>query len=271
MSAYGKNRLHFSQARCSSCSLLISQPQASAPEMTAYYESTYYQDVWPDPEFIWTHNTTAYQRYELPLMEQLWKEFAPPAGGRVAEVGCGYGVMLGLLQERGFQAEGCELSQKAVDFCLTQRLNVKRGQWPGIPLERGVFDAAISFQVIEHVANPFLFVSELTDLVRPGGAVVVVTEDAYNAQFYWERGGARLTGRIPPFRSSSDHTFVFSAENLRSVMSQAGCEKVSTRSFTYYPIKESAHWRAYKSIFRLLDKGMGRGEFLMSVGKKCKR
>ena len=270
MTSSAKKYLHFSQARCARCALLISQPQASNAEMAEYYGSIYYQDIWNEPEMVWQLNSRAYEQYEWPIMQNLWAEFAPPPGGRIAEVGCGYGVMLGFLRRRGFQTQGCELSQKAVDFCRAKGLDVVLGQSPGIQLERGRFDAAMSLQVIEHVANPLLLVSEMMELVRPGGAIVIVTEDAFNAQHYWNRARAIMTGNIPPFRSSTDHTFVFNSDNLTRLMSTAGCRHVIARSFTYQPAKERPHWRAYKGAMRLIDRITRHGEFLMAVGMKNK-
>lgn len=249
MTAWAATALHFAQARCASCGLLISQPQASEVEMESYYRRAYYEHQWPDAEAVWRDNTVSYRRHELPLMRRLWADWPPPDGGTVAEIGCGYGVFVSLLQEAGYRARGCDLSPKAVAYCRSRGLDVVEGKVPGIPLPRGAFDAAVSMHVIEHLPDPRGFVKEMMDLVR--------------------RARAFLRGRVPPFRSSTDHTFVFQAAHLRAMLREAGCDAVRTRSFAYRPGPESPHWRIYKGCFRALDQLLGHGEFLMAVGRRA--
>jgi 2-polyprenyl-3-methyl-5-hydroxy-6-metoxy-1,4-benzoquinol methylase len=201
-------------------------------------------------------------------MERLWADWPPPPGGSVAEIGCGYGVLLRLLCTAGYQACGCEVSGKAVEFCRAQGLDVVQGRVPGIPLPHGVFDVAIAMHVIEHVADPRGFVRELVELVRPGGALVLVTEDAWISQYAWDRFRARVRGRIPRFRSSTDHTFVFQAGHLETLLLEGGCDTVRMQAFSYVPSGESPHWRFYKGIFRTVDRILGHGEYLMAVGRR---
>jgi SAM-dependent methyltransferase len=269
MEAWAAPALHFAQARCGRCGLLVSQPQASEADMAAYYGRAYYEQQWPDPEAVWAENAGLYRRYELPLMTRLWADWPPPSGGSVAEIGCGYGVLMSLLGEAGYRARGCDLSPRAVVYCRSRGLDVVEGRTPGVPLPKGVFDAAMSMHVIEHLPDPRGFVKELVGLVRPGGVIVLVTEDAWISQYAWDRMRARLAGRIAPFRSSTDHTFVFRAGHLRTMLIEAGCDDVRARSFACRPSGERTHWRLYKGLFRTLDRLLGHGEFLMAVARRA--
>jgi len=78
MDAWAPPALHFAQARCAGCGLLISQPQASEGEMDGYYGRSYFEDQWPDAESIWRQNRKAYTRYELPLMRGRIGRRRPP-------------------------------------------------------------------------------------------------------------------------------------------------------------------------------------------------
>jgi SAM-dependent methyltransferase len=153
-----------------------------------------------------------------------------------------------------------------IRFCRERGLDVLEGGLPDAPFT-GPFDVTIAQHVIEHVPDPRPFVGALVRLTRPGGVVVIVTEDAWNTQYAWERARARLRGHIPMFRSSFDHTFVFSATHLDRLMRAAGCDDVRTCSFSYVPPREAWHWRAYKGTFRTLDRALGHGEFLMAAGR----
>jgi 2-polyprenyl-3-methyl-5-hydroxy-6-metoxy-1,4-benzoquinol methylase len=122
--------------------------------------------------------------------------------------------------------------------------------------------------VIEHVPDPGAFVKEMVELVRPGGVIVIVTEDAWTSQYMWDRFRAQIRGQIPPFRSSTDHTFVFRASHLRVLLRKAGCDNVRTKVFCYTPDGESFHWKLYKGLFRALDRIIGYGEYVMAVGRR---
>lgn len=260
------DHLHHAQARCRGCGLLISQPQATREDMERYYRDTYYRMHWPDPDTLTRDNALCYQRHELPVLKALWRDWPPPRGGRVIEVGCGYGAMLPLLERDGFEAMGCDPSADAVAFCRSRHLDVVQGACPGAPLP-GPFDVTLCQHVIEHVPEPRAFVESLAALTRAGGIVAVVTEDAWNSQWAWDRVRARVRRRPPPFHTSRDHTYVFRASHLTRLLTEAGCDAVRTWSFSYRPARESAHWRLYKGTFRMLDRALGHGDFLMAVGR----
>jgi 2-polyprenyl-3-methyl-5-hydroxy-6-metoxy-1,4-benzoquinol methylase len=246
--------------------LLISQPQAEPAEMTEYYTQTYYQTIWPDADAVAAEHAVAYRLHEYPLMRALWRETPPRPGASVFEVGCGYGGMLRLLRDEGFDVRGCDPSPVAVAHCRNAGLDVIGGGAPGIPAT-GPFDIMLCQHVIEHLPDPRAFVRELASMTSPGGWVVIVTEDAYNAQWAWARARARLRGRTPPFHTSSDHTFVFSAHHLERLLREAGCDVVRTRAFSYKSRGESLHWRLYKDVFRAIDQVTGHGDYLIAVGR----
>jgi SAM-dependent methyltransferase len=248
---------------------MISQPQASADEIDRYYREQYYRQQWPEGDAVVAENTPTYQRYELPLMKRLWADWPPRPGGRAVEIGCGYGAMLPLLAAEGFRVAGCDPSADAVRYCRSRGLDVVEGGLPGAPLT-APFDLTLTQHVIEHVADPPAFVSALVGLTAPGGLVVIVTEDAWNAQYAWQRAQARLRGRRPEFRSSFDHTFVFGATHLERLLRAAGCDDVRTCTFSHVP-NESWHWRLYKGSLRAIDRLIGHGDFVMAAGRVAAR
>ena len=268
-SRLGRQQLHFAQVRCSGCGLLIAQPQASADEMDRYYRQHYYQERWSDEDGLWQENMLAHERYTLPTLRRL-SGGAMDRPRRVLEIGCGYGSMLSALAAAGHRTTGMEPSQKAAAFCRRNGLAIVIGRFPDVPFSAGSFDVVLARHVIEHLSDPREFVNGLVQLVEPGGFVVIETENAWIAQYAWDRLRHQLRGCIPPFRSSSDHTFVFGPAHLERLMSEAGCTLVRTGSFTEKPDHESLHWRLYKGLCRSIDWLTGGGEFLMAVGQRAK-
>ena len=262
------DQLHFAQVRCVGCRLVISQPQASQDEMHEYYQHRYYEQHWPDAPALWTLNTSRHATVTLPALRQLWSGWICPRG-RVLEVGCGYGAMLHGLLADGFDPTGVDPSLRAVSFCRSRGLRVTVGAAPDLPFREKSFDLVIARHVIEHVAMPPAFVSALARLLRPGGVIVLETENIWTSQYAWDRVRAFVTARIPPFRSSTDHTFVFAASHLeRLLLQDGGCAEVRTQVFNEVPEHESLHWRLYKGTFRQIDRLTGLGEYLLAAGRK---
>ena len=112
--------------------------------------------------------------------------------------------------------------------------------------------------------------SEPKDDSRQHGKQCRETENARIAQYAWDRLRYQVRGRIPPFRSSTDHTFVFRPAHLERLMREAGCTFVRTVSFADRPDHESVHWRLYKGLLRSIDRLTGGGEFVMAVGQRAK-
>jgi SAM-dependent methyltransferase len=254
--------LHSEQVRCRGCGLLISQPQASEAEIEHFYSHTFYEQIWPDADA--TNNAHQYRADEFPLMQRLWADWPPPTDASVVEVGCGNGEMLGLLRDAGFRVRGCDPGVRAVERCRALGFDVVKGNTPGLPFPPSSVDVAVTLQVVEHVTDP----REVVGLVRPGGVVVVATEDAWTSQAAWERQWSRLRMRIPEFRTATDHTYVYQARHLRSLLEEQGCD-VRTRSYTRAHGYENLHWRVYKTLFRCIDRALGHGDYLMAVGRRA--
>jgi len=269
MNRWSRDCLHFTQAQCKDCRLLVSQPQASDEEIAKYYRCTYYEQKWPDPEVVWKTNQRLYYRYELALMRKLWSEWPPPDSAETVEIGCGYGVMLEILQNLGYRTQGLDPSARAVAHCNSRRLRAIVGESPGFPWPPCSVDLALALQVIEHMRDPLGFLGELVSLVRPGGVIVITTEDALASQYFAGRIGARLLGRVPRFQTSTDHTFVFRAEHLKKLLLKAGCDEVHTQGYSHVPDHESLHWKAYKGFFRGVDRVLRNGEYLIAVGHRA--
>lgn len=268
MDAWREDQLHFAQVRCAQCLLLISQPQSDDHERDRYYGHIYFEVNWPEPDSLAALKRESHLHMELPLLDGLIPELRNGDGRSAVEIGCGYGIMLEELRSRGYWAVGCDLSQSALLYCRSKGLTVLRGKYPDLPFIRGSFDFVLSMHVVEHVAEPYVFAEALVSLLKPGGWAVIVTEDSWNTQHAFERAVDQMRRRIPSFRSSTDHTFLFNAKHLTQMLERAGCDMIRGEAFAGIPKFESLHWRLYKGAFRQFDRLLGRGEFLMVAGRR---
>jgi len=112
------------------------------------------------------------------------------AGRRVLDIACGEGYGANLLARRAERVVGMDLSRKAV-WHAAQRyrrpnLRFKIGDGQRIPAEDRAFDLVVSFETIEHLPQPEIFLSEVKRVLAPGGILVISSPDR---AIYTERIG----------------------------------------------------------------------------------
>jgi ubiquinone/menaquinone biosynthesis C-methylase UbiE len=118
------------------------------------------------------------------------------AGGRdVLDVGCntGYGTMRFMPVSR--RVVGVDVSPRAIeaarDRAVDGRPEFVLGGGFDLPFPDGCFDLVTSFQVLEHVPDPLVFLRELARVTRPGGQIVLATPNAatrlYPGMAPWNR------------------------------------------------------------------------------------
>ena len=99
---------------------------------------------------------------------------APP--GRILEVGCGTGTVLAHLIEHGYQADGVEmhyqLARQAAGNCPRSILHCMDFLRDDTAVFDGRYHAVGLFDVLEHVAEPTLFLRRCAEVTDTGGLVV---------------------------------------------------------------------------------------------------
>lgn len=111
-------------------------------------------------------------RKEL-VLSQLKRYLSLP-GKRVLDLGCGSGTLLEALQSLEAEAVGIDTSLKAVKFCKTLGLNVRKGSATNIPFKEGSFDIICMIDVLEHIKEQDLAISEAKRVVKKQGFIFIV-------------------------------------------------------------------------------------------------
>lgn len=82
---------------------------------------------------------------------------------KVLDYGCGKGVLVKFLRERGYDASGWDRYAEG---------------WTDNSVLKGTYDCVVSQDVIEHVDSPHALLKELHGMTKPGGIVSIGTPDA---------------------------------------------------------------------------------------------
>lgn len=161
---------------CHNCGLL-------ATDTTGVNLADYY------PEGYRAHNTKEYVRKGIIDRIHDWylatsEQFMEPdiveivesnlATGRVLDVGCGDGSLLGELQSRKYDVSGCDVSENAVSAVRDRfKFDVRRGELHELGYEPDSFDAIVFNHSFEHVDKPHEYLSVVDRILNEGGIVVV--------------------------------------------------------------------------------------------------
>ncbi len=95
-------------------------------------------------------------------------------GARVLDLGCGSGHGIVDLAPAALRVVGVD--RVAPDRAARRgAIRFVRADLGGIPLACAGFDLVVSFQVIEHLADPGDYLSEIARLLRPDGAALIST------------------------------------------------------------------------------------------------
>jgi 2-polyprenyl-3-methyl-5-hydroxy-6-metoxy-1,4-benzoquinol methylase len=139
--------------------------------------------------------------------------------GRLLDVGCGSGHWLRFMREMGWQVEGLDFDERAIEVARQSKLAVRCGT-----LERQYFpgenyDAITLQHVIEHVPHPLGTLSECARLLKSDGKLIIATPNG--ASLSHRMFGANWRGLEPP-----RHLHVFSPASLRRMLEKAGFENI---------------------------------------------
>ncbi|MFN0010222.1 MAG: class I SAM-dependent methyltransferase [Phycisphaerales bacterium] len=98
------------------------------------------------------------------------------------DVGTGYGFLLQRLGRRGIACTGTEPSVNEARYARESLgLNVVANLVQDAGLQEASFDCVACFEVIEHVPDPIPFIATLARYAKPGGLVVINTDNFENA------------------------------------------------------------------------------------------
>lgn len=139
-----------------------------------------------------------------------------PEKGRVLDVGCGRGIFLRMLQERGYEVRGTELSPSTAAYAHPE-VPVDVGELvPGRYPDES-FDLVCMWHVLEHLRHPDLALEACARALKPGGALLLAVPNYASIQ-------ARLGGEYWFHLDLPRHVFQFTAATLRRLVESHGLD-----------------------------------------------
>lgn len=99
-------------------------------------------------------------------------------GMNIAEIGCGKGRFLKLLNEKysNLNLIGVDISKEMIQ-CLPDCILGKQGTLEHIPLENEEYDVVLCIEAIEHSINIPVSVKEMARIIKPSGKIIIIDKN----------------------------------------------------------------------------------------------
>jgi len=205
---------------CAGCGLGRLHPLPAPEEIRAFYPDEYYGE--PGSKF-----QSAIERLVrwVGVRHLAFLTAGLARGSRVLDVGCGRGVILGALVDRGFEAHGTEIGAEAVRGADPRAEIRIASQLRDAAYAAESFDEVVVWHVLEHVADPRGTLEEAARILRPGARLVVAVPNLSSLQARWS-GAAWFHLDLPR------HLYHFPLAALRRLLRDTGFEVVSEHHFS---------------------------------------
>jgi len=180
----------FLAMRCNSCSLVYLNPRPNISEFEKIYPMNYHAYNFSEKHYGIVYKIRS--RLEAKRLMRCCEGL--PVDARILDVGCGDGFHLNLLRSYGkkyWTLEGIDIDKRAVEMAKKSGLIVHCGSVESINLPQNTYDLAFMIQTIEHLEKPDEVLRGIRKLLKPGGKLVIVTDNTDSLDFrffkrsYW--------------------------------------------------------------------------------------
>src|SRR3989339_1181570 len=217
---FSKNGFDF--VRCKKCSLVYVNPQLQEEKMIDYYnDSSLSNDL--AIKFIASPKQQEVNRELYNLLydraEKAWGKKKLKQKRKVLDIGCSVGLFVKMGQDRGYDALGLELNEKAAQYAEKKfKVKVERKLLHECKFPANSFDIISMFGVIEHLAEPVEVMREVARILKPGGFFVGICPniDSLVCMTLHEKSRT-FSGRI--------HLSYFSPKTLDELFKKVGLKK----------------------------------------------
>lgn len=151
---------------------------------------------------------------------------------KVLDFGCGAAGFVSKAQSLAAEVAGVEPERRIREYW-----GDSIALYGGLEDVGGGYDLITAFHVVEHLPDPRAMLKELAMRLKDQGRLVIEVPNSGDALLTLYENDA-----FQHFTYWSQHLFLFNAETLRCLATQAGLRVVSIQQFQRYPLSNHLHW-----------------------------
>lgn len=263
----------YSAVQCDQCSLIFAFP---LPDLSFAALQNVYEDNYTEGQRGLSTDVQALSvlrdatSHQMDLVEKYTPKGTALNVGAMSEA-------IKVLEERGWQLRIVEVSSYAAETAhKLWGLNVTVSRIEDFECSPATFDFIKLGHVIEHLADPRFVMERLATLLKPGGVILIDTDNAYGLQARIEMAVRKLLGeklsaslvkkltkknlrkrygRLTP----PEHLYGFSTKSLTRLLKDTGFEIIITvkpawGDPTWFPLTSQNDFSLVERIFIKLDR-----------------
>ena len=191
----------------------------------------------------WDRNSEFKPLHDInPLRANYIDEHSPVSGKRLADVGCGGGILAESMALRGATVTGIDMGEAPLAVArLHQResgvaVDYRHSTAEQLAAEMpGHFDVVCCLEMLEHVPDPAAVVAACADLARPGGSLYFSTINRNPKAFLFAVVGAEHILKLLPAGTHDYEKFIKPSE-LAGWIRDAGLQLEGMTGMLYNPL-----------------------------------
>lgn len=166
---------------------------------------------------------------------------SPFAGLRILDIGCGGGLLCEPMARLGATVVGIDAGGANIPVAQAHarqsglEIDYRHTTAEAIAANGETFDAVLTMEVVEHVADPLAFLTACADLLKPGGIHLASTINRTAKSFAAAIVGAEYVMRWLP-KGTHDWAKFVTPDELYDLLRKAGLNPVDRKGFVFNPV-----------------------------------
>jgi 2-polyprenyl-3-methyl-5-hydroxy-6-metoxy-1,4-benzoquinol methylase len=207
----------FSFRSCAACATIYMSPRPSTVVMADYYAHSENYAYWAKHIFP-ASEAARREKIHKPWLERVigFCDRHGVSRGTLLEVGPGFGTFASLASESGAfrRVLAIEPTPEMAAACRSRGVQVIEQRVENVGGTIEPVDVLVSFEVIEHLFEPRLFIEQCISLIRPGGLLVLSCPNGLGFDI------AKLGPRA--LAVDAEHVNLFNPQSLSRLLASAG-------------------------------------------------
>lgn len=181
----------------------------------------------------------------------------PLEGVKIADIGCGGGILTECLARIGAHVTGLDASTELIDIAkehikldpiTLERVNyIQTSIEEFSPQNEKLYDVVVASEVLEHVENPEIFLKECVRILKPGGSIFVTTINKTVTSLL----GAIIIGEyilnwIP--RGTHKWSKFIAPHEVQRILDNCGCKTELIHGIKFNPLTYQWSWSSFAPI-----------------------